>query len=151
MSSNEHVVACARSWLGTRFHHQGRIKKTDSHKGGVDCLGLLVGVADELSLTSVSGQKLQDLDETDYSHYPDSAHLRVQLEKNLIAIPIDSIGEGDILLMNIDDHPQHLGIVSELGGHLGLIHAYAPARAVVEHTLDGYWLSRIEASFCIPF
>ncbi len=41
----EQIAAASRSWIGTAFHHQGRTKKTTGHKGGVDCLGLLVGVA----------------------------------------------------------------------------------------------------------
>jgi hypothetical protein len=36
MHDSHPIVACARSWIGTRFHHQGRLKKADGHKGGVD-------------------------------------------------------------------------------------------------------------------
>ena len=33
------VVAAAREWLGTPFHHQARLRGV-----GVDCVGLVIGV-----------------------------------------------------------------------------------------------------------
>ena len=141
------IVACARGWLGTRFHHQGRLKKTDNHKGGVDCLGLLVGIARELQLTHASGQPLFMFDETDYSHSPDAIKLKDRLAQILCAVPVQSIEPGDILLLRIDGNPQHLAIASDRQEGLGLIHSYAPARAVVEHDLDEWWHKRIESAF----
>ena len=135
------IVACARSWVGTRFHHQGRVKRSRSHRGGVDCLGLLVGVAGELALALASA------DERDYSHQPDHARLRRRLAELLKELPKAHMAPGDIVLLNIAGNPQHLGIVSDDAQALGLIHAYAPAKAVVEHRLDGWWEARIEAVF----
>ncbi len=86
------IVACARGWIGTRFHHQGRIKKTESHKGGVDCLGLLAGVAAELDLLGSDGMPLIAADETDYAHQPDSA-APLQKLSQLLALPIPPIGK----------------------------------------------------------
>lgn len=151
MLSNEHIVACARNWIGTRFHHQGRVKKAICHNGGVDCLGLLIGVARELDLRAKTGIPLSALDVTDYSHYPDVNHLRSVLEDALELVPAEVIAPGNVALMNIDGNPQHLGIISSSDVGLGLIHAYAPARAVVEHAIDNSWLARIEAAFCISF
>ena len=136
------IVACARGWIGTRFHHQGRVRKTLTHKGGVDCLGLLVGVAKELHITH-----LVKADETNYPHYPDTKWLRARLSVLLSPVEIDSIAPGDIVLLNVADSPQHLAIVSDMGVELGIIHAYAPAKSVVEHGLDGWWRERIEAAF----
>lgn len=135
------IVDTARSWLGTRFHHQGRIKKTDTHKGGVDCLGLLIGVARELDLP------FSQYDEVDYPHYPDTQRLRANLASVMQEISVENIEIGDVLLLNIDGSPQHLAIVSELAGELAIIHAYAPAKAVVEHLLDDYWQKRMVAAF----
>lgn len=137
------IVACARGWLGTRFHHQGRIRKTGQHKGGVDCLGLLVGVAAEMDLRGADGRALALADRVDYPHRPDSAQLRKRLAEVLVEIPCGGIAEGDVVLLRVDDSPQHLAIITDLG----MIHAYAPARAVVEHELDGWWRARMEAAF----
>jgi cell wall-associated NlpC family hydrolase len=146
---NHVIVACARGWIGTRFHHQGRVKKTQHHKGGVDCLGLLAGVANELRLRGPEGNPLTLADETNYSHQPDAVRLKERLSELLMPVAEDHLTPGDIVLLRIDDSPQHLAIISDIAGGLGLIHAYAPARAVVEHQLDEYWRQRIEAAFRI--
>ncbi len=138
---NKNIVACARGWIGTRFHHQGRLKKSDKHKGGVDCLGLLIGVADELNLPFTKH------DEFNYSHYPDTQRLRDNLANAMQEIPKENIEIGDVLLLSIDDNPQHLAIVSEIAGEFSIIHAYAPARGVVEHVLDSWWQERVVAVF----
>lgn len=141
------IVACARGWIGTRFHHQGRIKKTATHKGGVDCLGLLAGVAAELDLRKHDGTPLVSFDETDYPHQPDVSRLQAMLSGLLQPVAIEHIAAGDILLLRIDESPQHLAIVSDSGDGFGIIHAYAPARSVVEHGLDDWWRERITAVF----
>lgn len=173
---NNNIVQAARGWIGTRFHHQGRLKKTDTDKGGVDCLGLLIGVAAELNLP------FTHYDETSYSHYPDTQKLRNSLAGAMQEISIVEIRAGDILLFNIDNNPQHLAIVSDAteefavcllekgisqgrqgevyglvheskldaGKNLNqasIIHAYAPARAVVEHALDDWWRGRVAGAF----
>ncbi len=48
MATGLEVVRVARTWLGTPYHHQGRVKGA-----GVDCAGLSVGVAKELGLSDV--------------------------------------------------------------------------------------------------
>ncbi len=144
------VVSAARSWIGTRFHHQGRLKKTSSHHGGVDCLGLLVGVALELDLRLQNGLPLASFDERDYSHYPDSSKLLLRMHQLLSEIEVSDIRPADIVLLKVDDSPQHLAIISNMMGGKGIIHAFAPARAVVEHALDDYWLQKIVSSFRLP-
>ncbi|MGE0755119.1 MAG: C40 family peptidase [Alphaproteobacteria bacterium] len=145
----DRIVQAARGWLGTRFCHQGRVKKTASHAGGVDCLGLLIGVAAELQLCNHEGKPLMGYDERDYPHYPDVERLRHMLGSHLLPIHHAGIQPGDVVLLNIDGHPQHMGICCRLNGALSLIHAYAPARAVVEHHLDSWWNARIVSVFRI--
>lgn len=148
MALNDDIVAAARGWLGTRFHHQGRLKKTAAHNGGVDCLGLLIGVAGELDLRLLDGSPAVALDSTDYTHTPDTEYLRRQLLRALEPIPGDGIiAPGDILLFRIDHFPQHLAIVSDMPSGLGIIHSYAPARQVVEHCFDDWWKSRVQSAF----
>ena len=103
----------------------------------------------EIGLRGPDGKPLADADEINYSHRPDSLRLRARLSELLHPIPIENISPGNILLLRIDDSPQHLAIISDMTGGLGIIHAYAPARAVVEHHLDGWWRERIEAAFRI--
>lgn len=149
MTTNQAIVAAARGWLGTRFHHQGRLRKTSAHKGGVDCLGLLVGIANELNIKTENGALLASLDRANYSHLPDVGELYSALCFGLTPKPLSEVEPGNILLFEIDGRPQHLAVVSNHDNGLGIIHAYAQARAVVEHALDEWWLARIKAAFCI--
>ena len=140
------IVAAARGWVGTRFHHQGRLKRSARHKGGVDCLGLLIGVAQELDLRGRSGAALGDLDRRDYGHFPDGLALRAALEGALV--PVGEITPGCILLLAPDGVARHLGIAGDApDGGLTLIHAYAQARAVVEHGLDAGWRERVRGIY----
>lgn len=188
------IIATARGYLGTRFHHQGRIGKTGSKGGGIDCLGLLVCVARDLDLHGKNGERLADFDARDYPHQPDTVALRQKLESLLYPIHTTGIAPGDIALFNVEGSPQHMGIITLLenrdeaqkfarppaktalsrtardctndaheravaqkalfaarpGRIYGLIHAYAPARAVVEHPLDDYWRQKLVAAFRLP-
>ena len=147
MMSTE-IIASARSYIGTRFMHQGRLKKTAKHKGGVDCLGLLAGVARECGLRSKTGELLADVDEFNYPHYPDTTRLRAMLSTHLHEVAGGSFRAADIALFERDGRAQHMGILSENGS---LIHAYAPARCVVEHALDEYWRKKLVAVYRVIF
>lgn len=131
------VVAAARGWLGTPFCHQGRLIGV-----GVDCVGLVIGVARSLGLS--------DFDVTGYARRPDSDMLETQARELMQPIPIAAARPGDVLLIAIDGRAQHLAIRSELAGDPAMIHAYAPMRRVVEHRIDAGWAARIRAAFRLP-
>lgn len=147
------IITSARKLVGTRFMHQGRLAKTGNHQGGVDCLGLLICVARECELRSKTGVLLADVDEFNYPHYPDEARLRQMLSLHLDEVTDDRCKEADIALFEIDGRAQHLGIIAYSDTlllppvSLTIIHAYAPARRVVEHALDEYWRKKIVAVF----
>lgn len=146
MMSSDSLSDTARTWLGTAFAHQGRRKASDTDKGGVDCLGLLVKVADECGVV-FGNMCAAHLDQTDYGHYPDERRLFRAL--SLYLTPCETIQKDAVLLMRIDGRNQHLGIVGERAGRLTLIHAYAPARKVVEHGLDDAWKNKIIKCFIL--
>ena len=144
----EDIITTARSWIGTRFLHQGRLKKTTTHKGGVDCLGLLIGVASELRLTDANGAPLAHYDNTQYTHMPDTTTLRYWLTTLLSPKPVAELAPGDVALLNMDGNPQHLAIIGQSQqGRLTLIHAYAQVRKVVEHELDDVWKASLVAGY----
>ncbi len=130
----------ARTWLGTPFHHQARLKGV-----GCDCLGLVVGVVDELGLKDKNGKLLAAYDEIAYSKEPDGAYLTQKLTDLLEEVQEPQAG--DLALFSVRDNPQHLAIITDYEGTLGMIHAYAPARRVVEHRLDDDWNSRLVKVF----
>jgi NlpC/P60 family putative phage cell wall peptidase len=131
------VIEAARSWLGTPFHHQGRVRGV-----GVDCAGVIVGVARELGLSEV--------DATGYGHRPDSRELERLCHAHMTPVAIEAAQPGDVLLLTIEGLPQHLAFLTELGGERAMLHAYAPARRVVEHRIDAVWAERIVAAFVLP-
>lgn len=135
------IIREARALLGVKFHHQGR-----SREAGVDCLGMLVLVAQACGL-SFEGQAVTAHDRTDYGHHPDTAFLAASLRRFLQ--PVQDMRPGDVGLFLIDKRPQHLGVITDypVAGEFGLIHAYAPLRKVVEHRLDEQWKERLAGLF----
>lgn len=146
MVDRNEIIRVARSWIGTRFHHQGRLKKDKNDKGGVDCIGFVLGVADELDI-KYKGIKLNNFDRNDYPKVPIGNQLKEEFSKYLDEIDISSVKTGDILMFKFDITPQHVGIVAKEGADCNIIHCYMQARGVVEHKLDECWQSRIVTAF----
>lgn len=150
MHSPQAIPSTARQFLGVPFAHQGR----SLH--GLDCLGLLILTAQTLDLR-FHGKPATALDEVDYSHRPDVARLYGKLAENLTPVSTDEMQPGDIALFTIAARAQHLGIIGDYQGPcegkeksahaLSLIHAYAPARKVVEHRFCQTWQSRVFQMF----
>ena len=134
----EQIVSTARTWLGTPFHHQARLKGK-----GCDCLGLIIGVVDEMGLKDAHGRLLSSYDEITYPKEPDGAYLIDKLTDILIEVPIADACAGDLALFKVRENPQHLAILSDYENTLGMIHSFAPSRRVVEHRLDDDWKSRL--------
>jgi cell wall-associated NlpC family hydrolase len=125
------VVECARRYLGTRWHHQGR------SSAGLDCAGLVVRVAHDLGLSSA--------DVGGYGRTPDGFRLYDVLRAHLVVT--HEAQPGDVLLFRFVKNPMHLAILTEPGR---MIHAYANARRVVEHRIDETWRRRIVDAFRLP-
>ena len=109
------VVAAARGWLETPYRHQHRAK---GH--GVDCAGLVIGVARELGLVAPS------FDVNGYAPTPDGKSLLRLCDQFMRRIGLDAIQPGDVLVYQFSSSlgPQHLGIVGDyLYGGLSLIQA----------------------------
>ena len=127
------IVEKAREYLGTPFHHQGRLKDI-----GIDCIGLLAGVAHELNIFKH--------DNTAYSRHPDGKSLMLELEKYLDEIPKSEMQMGDILVFYISTrtkYPTHIGFKTDYG----MIHTYQGSGKVVEHAFDDKWKKRLWACF----
>ncbi len=153
MKIREKIVAEARAWMGTPWHHQGRKKGV-----GCDCIGLVLGV---LHHAGARSRKLDGagnpvpftaFDRTDYAPDPNSQRLKVTLDTHLRPIAVESIRAGDVLLFKVVHLPQHVGIVADhpCGEGLSLIHAYSGAGKVVEESLASSWLTRCIAAYRVP-
>lgn len=138
-----YVVSAARSWVGTRYHHQARLRDV-----GVDCIGLVIGVARDLNLVE------PDFDITGYARVPDGSSLMRLADLHLVRAPDRSVLlPGMILVVAIDSDPQHFGIVGDhRHGVLSIIHANTQADPprVVETRLMFTRTMRLVAAFDLP-
>jgi len=107
------VIAEARTWIGTPYKHQHRVK---GH--GVDCAGLLIGVARELGLVA------PDFDVNGYERKPDGFSLLQECDRFMDRIHIWDLQPGNVLVVAFRREPQHLGIIGDyLYGGLSFIQA----------------------------
>src|SRR6187399_3241506 len=73
MTTRDHIVACARTFLDVRFAHQGR-----SAAEGLDCLGLLIATAEKAGCR-LQGMRPSALDQREYGSRPDTGYLQTML------------------------------------------------------------------------
>jgi cell wall-associated NlpC family hydrolase len=137
MITKEDIVKEAKTWEGTPFHHQGRLKGV-----GVDCAGLVIGVSRALDLCP------DFVDEIDYARIPDG-RVKILLEKYLIKIPFADRQEGDIVSLAWVKEPQHVAILTKMNT---IIHAYGLGNKgkVVETTLAGKHLASVRGIYRFP-
>ena len=134
MIKRQTIIDAARTYLGTRFKHQGRIKGA-----GIDCVGLVLCVGIDVGL---------DLPRyLDYSRHPDGKTLQDRLETHMQRIPEADALPGDVLLFRGKSQPQHVGIISAPGY---MVHAHLSYRKVVEHRIDSSWQKLIVAAYRYP-
>ena len=93
--TEQQIITQARTWLGTKYHHQGRLKKSARGAGGVDCIGLVIGIIDELGIQDGKGNSLVAADETNYSMYPENGRLVGSIQKHLREVTIEQMRVGD--------------------------------------------------------
>lgn len=138
--SPDEVVAAARTWVGTRYSHQQRVKQV-----GVDCVGLILGVGIELGLMG------DDTDELfarfkGYSRVPNPRRMQEGMELFLDPTIRTKHTPGAIgWLQWRDDLPMHLAIMATFEGRPTMIHSYSFAGKCVEHTFDELWESRLNS------
>ena len=125
MTTRTDIVDAARTWIGTPFHHQARLKGT-----GVDCVGLVIGVAKELSLVEPS------FDVIAYPRVPDGTSLMHLVNLHMTEINKDIMQPGDVIVVSFDKDPQHLGILGNYRhSGLSIIHAAGRSERVIETRL----------------
>lgn len=135
------VVAAARSWLGTPFHHQARLNGV-----GVDCVGLVIGVARTLGLVA------PDFDVQAYPRMPDGKSLMHLVQMHMRPLGLDQpMQAGDVVVVRFDADPQHLGILGDYRhGGLSIIHAAAMPGRVIETRLLFTPAMQFVQAFALP-
>lgn len=143
MTTRAEVIAVARSWLATPFHHQARAKGA-----GVDCIGLVIGVSRELGLVAA------DFDVRGYARVPDGRSLLTLADQHMRRIDRGSMQAGDVIVVRWARDPQHFAILADYAhGGLSIIHAYGQPGGggkVQEQRLDEAMLARFVAAYALP-
>jgi hypothetical protein len=124
------VVAAARSWIGTPYHHMADVKEH-----GVDCAMLLVRVYGDLGLIEKFDPRPYTRDW--FMHQGEERYLGFLFDR---AHEVREPGLGDTVVFRIGRLFAHAGIVSRLRP-FSVIHAFAPARLVIEDIVEAGELS----------
>lgn len=133
MPTNSAIVAEARKWLGTPFHHEARVL---GH--GVDCIGLVLAVANAFNM-DVPNQ-------TGYARTPEEARLLEGLDIYTHRINACDSQPGDIVVIPVEKKLRHLAILTDIG----IIHAFEPAGMVVEHSINEKWRRMFRRFYRFP-
>jgi len=125
-ADRDRVVVAARGWLGTPYHHAADVKGV-----GVDCAMILVRVFCDLGL-------VEPFDPRPYVkdwmlHRDDERYLGFLTAR---AREVEAPQPGDVMLFRVGRCFAHGGIVAR-ADPLSIVHAYAPARCVVEEEVAG--------------
>lgn len=126
------LIAAARECLGTPFRHQGRIVGL-----GLDCAGVICHAMAQCGIPY--------RDTVGYPRQPYAGMLQSVLDDQpaIVAVPVDAIRPGDILLMRFTGEPQHLALFA---GDT-IIHAYEHVGKCCEHRFAEVWRSRVVQAY----
>lgn len=135
MSTGEEIAQEAKKWIGTRFLHQGRSKE------GIDCVGLVVKVAENL------GYSVED--EKGYNRTAQGYAFQKYFDKQAKKIKTSDIRPGDLLIFADSKYPCHVAIYVETKGIPCIVHAHALRRKVLEEPFEGEWKSKLRGAYRI--
>jgi hypothetical protein len=140
------VVEKAREYIGTPFAHRGRIKGT-----ALDCVGLLLCVAEDLGLRDKLGRRIRRTDFLNYPEKPGAKIIREQCAGYLTEKSFADIQLADIVVFRLGDNPSHFGIISAVASELAFVHAFpGSSRGCIEQVLSLNWRSRIVGVYGCP-
>lgn len=141
LSQNEqHIVALAKSWIGTPYRHQASAKHI-----GCDCLGLVLGIWRELYGAAPSAAENYS---RDWAETAVTDHLLDAAQLHLHRTQLEYMRPGDVLVFKWSEFSvsKHLGIYI---GDGKMIHAFE-RHAVCAATLVPQWRKRISGVFSFP-
>ena len=134
------IVALARTWLGTPYHHQASCKGV-----GTDCLGLVRGVYRELYGREAETPPPYSSD------WAEAARRETLLEaarRHLIEISREKAQAGDVVIFRL--RPQAMAKhAAILTGPRRMIHAFESG-VVCEVPMCGWWSRRVATAFSFP-
>lgn len=146
MSNTADIVAAARSWVGTPYHTQQRLKGV-----GVDCGQLVAGVAEE---TGIIPHVVIDMDYSPEWNIHNREEKMLKVVTDLGCQPADGPAAGRIVAFKIGRAYGHLGIMTS---DITFVHAFLERHAqgskngfVTEVYLSGEWAKMDKLYFTYP-
>ena len=138
--TREKIVAAARGWIGTPYHHQASLRHA-----GTDCLGLVRGVWRELYGTDA---ELPPAYSRDWAEASGDEAMLEAAQRHLIPKPITAIEAGDVIIFRLRAGfiAKHAAIVT---APRRMVHAMEGA-PVAEVALTNWWRRRIAGAFQFP-
>lgn len=138
--SPDRIVAAARRWLGTPYHHQASVLGV-----GCDCLGLARGVYRDLLGHE---PELPPAYGADWAEASGRETLAEAARRHLTEVPPGSAGTGDVLLFAYGPGlpAKHCAIQTAPGR---MIHAYN-LHPVAEVAIVPWWRNRLRFAFRFP-
>lgn len=134
------IVAAARGWIGTPYHHQASLKGV-----GCDCLGLVRGIWRELV-----GEEPEELVpyRPDWAEAGGGERLLAAAERHFRPVPAEVAGSGDVVLFRWRAHlpAKHCAILARPDS---MIHAHDGA-AVAEVAFTPWWRRHLAGAFRFP-
>lgn len=134
------IIAEARTWIGTPYHHQASVKGA-----GCDCLGLVRGV-----WRVVYGTEPEE--PPPYSRDWAEAHRQETLAdaagRHMRPVLFPDMQPGDVLLFALNERApaKHCAILAE---RERMVHSYE-SHPVAEVSLSPWWRRRIRFVFAFP-
>ena len=128
-------VLTAYLFIGTPFHHQGRLPGV-----GLDCAGVVVCALNRC------GYSVADMQ--GYGRIPSQGIFGAAVESQCDRIQQSEVRPGDLMMFAFRDEPQHIAIVSAVNPTM-LIHAYSDVGKVVENGLDATWQGRLRGCYSL--
>ena len=134
------IVAAARAWIGTPYHHQASLRGV-----GCDCLGLVRGVWRE---TVGPEPEAPGPYAADWAEAGSGERLAEAGFRHFHAVTLDAFAPGDVLLFRWRDAfpAKHAAIVAT--GRT-MVHAHDGA-AVCEVAIAPWWRRRLAFAFRFP-
>ena len=133
------IVAAARAWIGTPYKHQGRGRK------GLDCVGLLVEVANDMGHPVVAP--------TAYSSMPQGWQLTEPCDEQLWRpVRQNKLIPGDLAVFTgwSPNEPQHFAFIGDHPHGVTLIHSFSKFDKVVEQPWNRLWAQKFHGLYNLP-
>ncbi len=123
------VVEAAKSFIGAKWKHQGRLPTA------MDCAGLiaLTGIK-----AGVIGSDFQDF--TNYDRTPDGKSFKQMFDGYGIPILFRDAQDGDVVIFGRGTYNFHCGILFFKNSKPHMVHAYADTGIVMETPLTAKWM-----------